>query len=105
MCLSQSPGTSCCSELHLRHFADDLALAAEIEELLRREAKRAREQGGRELLDAGIVFLHRVVEEAPRGGELVLKIAKLGLQLLEIGVGLEVRIGLPERDEPAESAA
>src|SRR4051794_14540441 len=91
-------------ELHLRHLADHLALATEVEELLRREAERAREQGGRELLDAGVVLLHRIIEEAPRGGELVFEVAELGLQLLEIGVGLEVRVGLAERDQPPKRA-
>src|SRR2546421_12650375 len=99
MCLSltrpqegsmQPPAIVSCSELHLRHLTDDLTLAAEIEEFLRREAERTGEQGGRKLLDAGVVFLDCVVEEAAGGGDLVLEIAQLGLQLLGIGVGLEV---------------
>ena len=62
------------------------------------EAERAGKQRAGKLLDAGIVFLHRVVEEAARGGELVLDIGELGLQLLEYfdtlwanraGVGIE----------------
>src|SRR5215831_6661580 len=49
------------SEFHLRHLLDRLAFVAEIEELLRREAERSRKQRRRELLDAGVVFAHRVV--------------------------------------------
>src|SRR6202035_1538077 len=75
-------------ELHLRHFLHGLAFLAEVEELPRRKAERGREQRRRELLDAGVVFADRVVEEAPRRRELVLDVGELGLQLLEIGVGL-----------------
>src|SRR5580692_3923467 len=81
-------------ELHLRRLADGLTLAAEIEELLFGKAERAGEQRRRESLDAGIVFLHRIVEEPPRRRDLVLQIGELRLQLLEVLVGLEVRIGL-----------
>src|SRR5712692_3218860 len=85
------------SELHLRRLLEHLALlGAHVEELLRLESERAGEQRGRKLLDAGIVLLHRVVEEAARRGDLVLEIAQLALQLLEALVGLEVGIGQPE---------
>ena len=69
------------------------------------EAERAREQRGRELLDAGIVLLHRIVEEAPRGRDLVLDVGELALQLLEVLVGLEVRIGLAQREQLPQRAA
>src|SRR5262249_48077232 len=46
----------------------------------------------------------RGVEEAPRRCDLVLKIGKLALQLLEILIGLEVRIGFGEREDLAECA-
>src|SRR4051812_61913 len=59
-------------ELHLRRRADGLAILAEVEEVLLRKSERCGEQRRREFLDAGVVFLHRVVEEAARGGELVL---------------------------------
>src|SRR5215204_3501468 len=73
------------SELHLRRLIEDLALlGAHVEEFLLREAERPRQQHRRELLDPGIVFLHGVVEEAARGGELILDIAELGLELLEV---------------------
>ena len=52
----------------------------------------------------GVVLADGVVEEAARGGELVLDVGELGLQLLEVRVGLEVRIGLRQRDQPAERA-
>src|ERR1700730_5001394 len=92
------------SELHLWRLVEGLALLAYVEELARRKAEDAGEQGGRELLDAGVVFLHCVVEEAPRRRELVLDIGEFGLQLLEIGVGLEVRVGLGEREQLTQGA-
>src|ERR1700694_6180304 len=81
-------------EFHLQRFLDRPAVFAEIEELLRREAERGGEQRRRKLGDARIVFADRIVEEAPRRGELVLDVRQLGLQLLEICVGLEVSVGL-----------
>jgi hypothetical protein len=66
-------------ELDRRRFADGRALVAEIEEVSRRETEGGSEQGGGEALDAGIVFLDRIVEEPPRRGDLVLKICQLGL--------------------------
>src|SRR6266849_2959724 len=72
---ARRPGMTA-SEFHLRHLLDGLALVAEIEERLRRKAERGREQRRREVLDAGVEFAHRVVEEAPRGGELVLDIGE-----------------------------
>src|SRR6266540_986793 len=77
-------------ELHLRRLIERLAVVPEVEEGARREAEHAGEQRRRELLDAGVVFAHRVVEEAARRRELVLDVGQLGLQLLEICVGLEV---------------
>src|SRR5580704_4012602 len=77
-------------ELHLWGLTDGLTIGTEIEELLLAEAERASEQRCREPLDAGVVFLHRVVEEASRCRDLVLKIGELHLQLLEILVGLQV---------------
>src|SRR5579864_977643 len=51
-------------ELDLRRLQLGLAVGAEIEEVLLCEAEHAGEQSGRETLDPGVVFLHRVVEEA-----------------------------------------
>ena len=88
-----------------RHRLDLGAAGAEIEEFLAGEAEHAGEQGGRHLLDAGVVFLDGVVEEAAAGRDLVLEVGQFAGQLLEVGVGLEVRIGLRQRDQPAERAA
>src|SRR4030095_3325077 len=62
------------------------------------------EQGDRHLLDTGVVFLDRVVEEAATGRDLVLEVGQFSRQLLEIGVGLQIPIGLRQRDQPAERA-
>src|SRR4029078_11178643 len=91
-------------KLHLCRFADRLALFAEIEEFLRRKTKRGGKQRGREPLRAGVVFLHGIVEEAPRRRDLVLDVAELRLQRLEIRVGLEVGISLGEGKELAQRA-
>src|SRR5436853_7468581 len=87
---SRSPGTTAVweLELHLRRLVELGARLAEIEEGLRMEAERAGDQCCGELLDAGVVFLHRVVEEATRGRELVLDVRDLALQLHEVLVGL-----------------
>src|SRR5215467_16058268 len=84
-------------KLHLRGLVELLALlSTNIEELLRGEAKGAGEQHCGELLDAGVVLLHGIVEEATGGRELVLDVGELGLQLLEVLIGLKVRIGLAQ---------
>src|SRR5579862_9460275 len=92
------------SELHLWRVGDGFAVLAEVEIFLLRETERGGEQRSWEALDAGIVFLHRIVEEAPRRRDLVLEIRKLRLQLLEIGAGLEVRIGFREREQLPQRA-
>src|SRR5208282_6406002 len=74
-------------ELHLRRLCFGLAVLAEVEEFLRRETERRGKERGGKPLDAGVVFLHGIVEEAPCCGDLVLKIGQLRLQLLEIGTG------------------
>src|SRR5262245_21526988 len=93
------------SKLHLRRLLEHLALLdADVEEILRCESERAREQHGGELLDAGVVFLRRVVEEATRGGDLVFDVGELGLQLLEVLAGLEIGIGLARREQLPQRA-
>src|SRR5476651_2143966 len=62
------------SELHVRHRLDFGSGGAEVEEILAGEAEHAGEQGGRHLLDAGVVFLDRVVEEATAGRDLVFEV-------------------------------
>src|SRR5581483_6764206 len=81
--LGPSPGLTG-SELHRRSLFQLGAFGTGVEELARLEAQRSGEQHRGELLDAGIVFLHRVVEEAACRGDLVFEIGQLRLQLLEI---------------------
>src|ERR1700692_4312122 len=60
--LWRCPASGTCrapSELHLRRDLDRLAVVAEVEERALGEAEHAREQGGREDLDAGVVLAHR----------------------------------------------
>src|ERR1700722_8611157 len=86
-------------ELHRRRRLDFGPAGAEIEEILPGEAERAGEQCRGHLLDAGVVFLDCVVEEAAAGGDLVLEIRQLARQLLEVGVGFEIRIGFRQADQ------
>ena len=53
------------------------AAGAEVEEFLAGEAERAGEQRGGQLLDAGVVFLDRVVEETAAGRDLVFEVGQL----------------------------
>jgi len=80
-------------------------LNADIEEILRRESKRGCQQHGRELLDSRVVFLNRVVEKAPRCGDLVLDVGELALQLLKVLAGLEIRVGLAQGEKLSKRAA
>src|SRR5438270_12649549 len=97
--LTEDKKTDSRSELHLRRLLDGFALVAEIEEGPRREAEHAGEQRRRELLDAGVVLADRIVEEPPRRRDLVLDVGQLGLQLLEIRVGLQVGIALRQCEQ------
>src|SRR6185295_5294555 len=81
-------------ELHLRRGLDLAPCRAEIEEILAGESEHAGEQGGGHLRNARVVFLNRVVEETAAGGDLVFEVRQLARQLLEVGIGLQVRIGL-----------
>src|SRR5882757_472517 len=103
--MGYSAGMFFSSELHLRHRLDFGPAGAEVEEILVGEAERAGKQGGGHLLDAGVVLLNRVVEEAAARRDLVLEVGQLARQLLEVGVGLQIRIGLRQRDQPAKRAA
>src|SRR5258705_5073985 len=93
------------SEFNRRYRLDFGPASAEVEEIPAGEAEHAGEKYGGHLLDAGVVLLNRVVEEAAAGRDLVLEVGQLARQLLEVGVGLEVRIGLGQRDQSAERAA
>src|SRR3954469_9461786 len=77
------------SEFHLGYLLDFAAGGAEVEKLLAGEAERCGEQRGRHLLNAGVVFLDRVVEEARGGGYFFLGAGEFARQLLKVGVGLE----------------
>src|SRR6478735_6010359 len=91
---------------HLRDLVDDAFFAVvETVEIGRAEAERAGEKHRREGLDSGVVARHRGVERAARGGELVLDVGQLALQLLEVGAGLEVGIGLAKREQLVERDA
>src|SRR5712664_1686756 len=100
-----SAGAPFVSELDRRRRLDFGAVGAEVEEVLAGEAEHAGKQRGRHLLVAGVVFLDRVVEEAAAGGDLVFEVRQFAGELLEGGVGLEVRIGLRQRDQLAKRAA
>src|SRR6266550_4027326 len=98
--------TTCRSKLHLRRLLQHLALLdAHVEEILRRKSERAGQQHRGELLDTGVVFLHRVVEEAARSGDLVLDVGELGLELLEVLARLEIGIGFAQREELPQRSA
>src|SRR6516162_7798651 len=87
-------------KLHLRRLVERLALLdAHVEEFLWRKPERTRKEHGGKLRNAGIVFLDRVVEETAGGSELVLDVGQLALELHEILIGLEVRIGLAKRKQ------
>ena len=66
-------------ELDRRCFANSRTLVAKIEKAFRRETEGGSEQSGGERLDAGIVFLHRIVEETARCRDLVLQVRQRGL--------------------------
>src|SRR5450631_1275947 len=85
-------------ELHAWRLLELCAVRADVEERTLAEAEDASEQRRRELLDAGVIFLHRVVVEAARGGELVLDVRQVGLQLPEVRVGFQVRVGFRQRE-------
>ena len=56
------------------------------------------------MLDCRIVFRDRIVEEAPRGGDLIFHIVQFVLQLAEILIGLELRIILRDGHQIGERA-
>jgi hypothetical protein len=94
------------AKLHLWRLLEHLALVdSDVEEFFLRESKCPCHQHGGELLDTGVVLLHRVVEEAARRGDLVFDIGQLGLELLEVLISLEVRIGFAEREQLPQCAA
>src|SRR5262245_23055210 len=91
-------------ELHAGRPLQLAARLAEIEKFALAEAERVGKEHRGKPLDAGVVFLHRAVEETARGRDLVLDVGEVGLQLLEVGAGLEVRIGFAQREQAAQRA-
>ena len=85
-----------------RHRGDRAIL--DLVERLLAEAEALRDKHGREGLDRGVEVAHRRVVVAPRLLHLVLDRREFRLQLAEIGVGLQLRIGLGDGDQPAERA-
>jgi hypothetical protein len=86
----------------LRRF---LLCVLDVEELTRREAERARDEGARDRLDRVVVGQNRVVVDLAGDGDAVLRLGELGLQLPEVLVGLELRVGLSHGDQAAERLA
>ncbi len=65
---------------------------------------RSEERGGEALL-RGVVGLHGLVETAALDGDAVLGALELGLEVTEIGGGLQVGIALGDDEEAGEGAA
>src|SRR5262249_61293786 len=86
-------------ELHARRLLELATRLAEIEKRSLGKSKHSGEEGCRKLLDARVVFLHRIVEEAPGCRELILDVGKVALQLLEVRVGLQVRVVFRKREQ------
>src|SRR6187399_1489800 len=83
------------SESHLRHLVHGALLAVvEAVEVGFAEAEHARKRDCGKCLDSRVISRHRGVERAARGGEHVLDVGKLALQLLEVGARLEIGISL-----------
>src|SRR5262249_60744602 len=77
----------------LGHFALGVG---HVEELDRPEAQRCGCQYRREALAAVVIAVDRIVVELAREGDLVFRGGQLLLQLLDVVVGLELRIGLDQ---------
>src|SRR5690606_646805 len=83
----------------------DRALVLDGEVRLHLVAEEHRRQVGREGAHRDVVALHRLDVAVPRHGDPVLGALELGLQVAEIGVGLELRVVLGDDEEPRERAA
>ncbi len=68
------------------------------------EPKRTRDEHRREALDRGVQIAHGGVVIAPRALQLTFDIRQLVLQLEEIRVGLELRIGLGNGEQASKQA-
>ena len=78
--------------------------SADLEQRGRREVEHAGEDAGREHLAPVVVGHHRVVEGLARERDPVLGGGQLLGELHHVLVGLEVRIGLGHRHQPAQRA-
>src|SRR5690349_21366903 len=77
----------------------------ELEELAFPESERAGDQDGREHLDRVVVRQDRVVVDLARDRDLVLGVPELPLEVEEVLVRLQLRVGLGDREQPAERLA
>src|SRR5688572_16557706 len=89
-------------EAHLRHFA--LLGGFDLEQLGGQEREHAGDDAAREHLAAVVVAQDGVVEGLAREGDLVLGRRQLLGKLHHVAVRLEVRVGLRQREKPAERA-
>src|SRR6476659_1515851 len=76
-----------------------------LEELACREPERAGDRDAGEGLDRVVVGQHGVVVDLPGDRDPVLGLGKLALQLPEVLVGLQLRVRLGDREQPAERLA
>src|SRR5436190_19537177 len=95
--------TGVVGEVDLDRRADGLVLDLEVLRLL--EVERRRDDRGGESLDARVERADIRVVEAPTRGDAVLSLRELLLQGEELLVGLELRVGLGDREQPAECRA
>src|SRR5690606_24962641 len=96
-----SPGSS---ELHLRCLAHLGAIGRDVEQCGRREVEHARDDARGKHLAPVVVGHDRVVVGLAGEGDLVLGAGQLFCELHHVLVGLEVRVGLRHRQQPAERA-
>src|SRR5438105_15954805 len=79
-------------KLHLRSLP--LGLAGDLEEFLRPKAEHVRDEHAWKGGDRRVVILYKAVVVLPRHAQPILRAGELGRELLEIRVGLQVRISL-----------
>src|SRR5260221_2863298 len=90
-------------KIHLRRARDGL-LVLDREGRLFLVAEHHCREVGRELTREDVVFLHRLDEAVARGRDPILGAFELRLQVAEVGVALQLRIGLRDHEEAAQRA-